>query len=711
MDILSKLISLKEDAIKDDKKIKELSDFMQSKEVQDIIHELLEKESLTKDDVPIGNEIIRCAQVIFENSGYETGISDYDYDDIYEKVAMFTEMEISAPISKNKEKVYHRYQSLRGTLDKVYALTDDEKLQNKSRKSLDDWIKSCENKIYEKTGIRMDISREEVYLFPKWDGVSGIEECTKNGELERLLLRGFTTTNETKDVSHLFKGKLSGPYTGRDRGYGLKTEIVMSNKDCAEYNKKYGTDYKQSRSIVSSIINSDEADDRVNYLQFMQLRISELGDNGEEGTQSLAPGAFDTPYHKCRLCDREEMKSFAESHSIVNDIRCDGMVIYIINPEIQQILGRENNKQKFEVAYKFTEEVGYSKIKSIHFKTGLFGRITPVAEIKPIVLKGNTVTEISLGSMPRFNELKLAVGDKVKILYDVIPYLVYDKENPNCKRSDNQPIPAPLTCPDCGADLVMKENEGLMYCENPKCPCKRKGKILNYLNKMNIDNISYATVDDFYDAGYLKKIQDLYKLEDNKKKLMNLPGYGKTSVENIIASINKHLDVTPYQLLGSIGIEGIGLRKFKAILKVITFDELMEYTINESEEARAITLLSSIPGVQEKTAKKIVDGIRENEKLIEFLEEVLTVHDDTTNEKPEYSVLFTKVRSKEMEDFIKENKGEVVESISKNVDLVVVPMLGVTSSKVTKANDYGIPVVELDKVKDYITTNFLNKRH
>ena len=133
------------------------------------------------------------------------------------------------------------------------------------------------------------------------------------------------------------------------------------------------------------------------------------------------------------------------------------------------------------MAYKFTEEVAYSKIEDIEFSAGLFGRIAPVAIIKPIKMKGNTIERISLGSMGRMKNLQLAKGDKVKVLYDIIPYVLFDEKDPKCKRSGKEPISVPWCCPECGEPLEFSETGDIAFCANKKCPCKIKGRILNSL--------------------------------------------------------------------------------------------------------------------------------------------------------------------------------------------------------------------------------------
>ena len=708
MYIFDKLQKLESEVSIHPEKLSDLIDLMKSTEVREEIEKTLEFEEIPHEDVNNVKVLVDCAQTIYNYSGEETGMTDSEYDKIYEMLSQVDDtLGITVPIVTNGKVGYHKYPSLRGTLDKVYALTDEDNLENKSRRTLDDWIKSSEAKIFSKTGKQINLSDEEIYCFPKFDGVSAIFEYSKDGYLQRVLTRGFTETNEAQDITHIFNWVGKGPEM--DTEYGIKTEIMMSDEDFERYNKEYHTDYKQSRSIVSSILNSDEVDDRVNYLQIMQLRFSKLVPDEKygkvESLQELAPGAFNTPYLRCRLSDREAMRKFAFDHKYTNGLRCDGMVIYIINPEIQKILGRSDNKQKFEVAYKFTEEVGYSKIKNIKFTAGLFGRINPVAEIKPIKLKGNTIENVSLGSMGRFKDLGLAKGDKVKVLYDIIPYIVFDPNDPKCKKSGNEPIELPWCCPECMEPLETSESGDIMFCNNPKCPCKIKGRILNYFNKMHIDGISYATVDALYEQGYLEKIEDIYKLEKHRKKIEKLDGFGSRSVDLFINEINAHKEVPNSQMLGSLGIEGVSTKTFEKVFSMISFDDLLELSLDDKPE-KAVAVLTVIPGIKDKTARKIIEGIKDNEKLIEFLENELTLLEDKKSGS-RFSVVFTKVRDKELEQWTVENGGEVKDSLTKDTSVLVVPVIGVESSKVEKAKKYNIPIVGVNDYKEYIKKTFI----
>ena len=267
-----------------------------------------------------------------------------------------------------------------------------------------------------------------------------------------------------------------------------------------------------------------------------------------------------------------------------------------------------------------------------------------------------------------------------------------------CEHSDGDEIEIPENCPDCGEPLQFTENYGIASCVNKKCPCRQKGKILNYLNKMNIDGISYGIINKLYEYDIVKSVKDLYSLNDKILDIINIDGFGEKSVVSWINEIEKHMEVDDYLVFGSIGVEGVSRKTFEKILQVYNSSELLEIA-DDGKFSKLIT----IPGIKDKTAIKIVTGIKENKKLIKFLLKTLTVHETKGSEADsKFSVCFTKVRDKELEKYVKDCGGTLDDSLKKTTTFLVVPDTSISSSKVTKAEKYGIPVIPINKFKDTI---------
>ena len=221
---------------------------------------------------------------------------------------------------------------------------------------------------------------------------------------------------------------------------------------------------------------------------------------------------------------------------------------------------------------------------------------------------------------------------------------------------------------------------------------------------MGIENISYETISDFYDEGFLKTIDDLYKLEDKAKKIAKLPGYGVTSIAKIVKSINDTKVVIPSRFLGSLGIDGISTKKFHDLLQHVSYDELLDSGYNKE-----IYALTGIPGFKEKTSTKTIEGIYDNRKLIEKLENYLTILDEPQDEGITFTACFTKVRDYELEEWIALNGGHVNNSsVTKDTSFVVVPNMNVTSSKTDKAIRLNIPIIMIEDVKDYVRRTYIH---
>lgn len=646
------------------------------------------------------------AWYIFDRTGLETGIDDAEYDKLKDiLVSNGKEDFITLPVNNrpNKKEGKHIYPILRGSLEKVHYLEQPDEKVNKSRKTLDGWIAKTERLYESKTGKKINLREQDIYVFPKWDGVSVIHEFHESGNLNRSLTRGYTKFNTAEDVTHHFKGvrrplrRLDGTTTD-PKNYGMKTEIMVPEEYVLEYNKNYSKDYKQSRAVASGIVNSDNPDERNKHLVIMQLRYIEEGDEIEE----LCPEVFDHPYIRTKLGNIEEIEQFALDHRYADGLRCDGAVIYLIDRELRKILGRDNDINNFEVAYKFTEEYAYTRVEDVVYQVGLLGRITPVVKVEPVTIKGNKISSASLSTVENVERLRLAKGDMVKILYDIIPYATIDT---TCElnRSGKKMIKPLERCPSCGEKVT--RDGAFLTCLNPNCDCRKKGKILNYLNKLRILDISYASIDALYEMGVLREIPDLYKLKKHRNKIVSQKGFGDVTFDNWLKQIDDKRTVYDYVVLGSLGINGLGERNFAWILAVYSFDELMEIVHEDNFEA-----LTQVKGIGNRKAKRIIKGMKDAESTIKFLwNELDIIHNDPLGETPKFQVCFTKIREPELEKYIISLGGAVAGTIKEDVDYLVVPNKLATSNKVTKAKKKKVKIITKEELLDILKKYDNNK--
>ena len=665
--------------------------------------------SLSLDELKLNEElqeeirvIISSLRLIYSYTGLDTGVEDTDYDILCENLDLVSDMEeeFTEPVTTLKPKGYHLYKSLRGTLDKVYYLSDEEK-NGSQRKSLDDWIRSSERVIRDASGKEVNLKDEYIYVFPKWDGVSVILEFDEYGKLQRALTRGYTKLNEAILVTDTFRdltGLVSNPFEEKVP-FGIKLEVMTTLDDLLRYNLEHPENkYKNTRSFASAIINQDEGldVDPTQYLKCIRLRDAMI--KSEEEMQVLDPKVFQTPFLYCKLWEIEKIESFCDDHRFVNGLRCDGAVIYLINKKYQEILGRSHDKQKFEVAYKFTEEHQYGTVKDVEFTVGLYGSITPVLKIEPLEMKGNKVSRISLGSIGRLLSMDIGKGDVVKVGYDIIPVCTFDEDDPECKRNAKVPFFIPECCPICGEKLEIGAITA--KCINPRCPTRVMGRIKSHIQRMRIQHIGDSTIEQLYYHGIVKHIEDLYRLKKKKDDVLELENMGKKKFKRILQEIEQaeSRTWTESQIFSSLAVERLSSGTFDKIFNKMDMEDLL----NAVEKEDSSKLLK-ISGIGPSLANQIISGLgdKETRKTLDYLLKNLTI-EHMDKENPFFTVVFSSFgvgdpRKERAREVIREQKGEVVEHINRKVDYLIVPNHEVQSRKVEYAKIHQIPIMTVEE--------------
>ena len=651
------------------------------------------------------NAIVGILQIL-DSSKLGSPISHDDYDSLHEMLIDFRVPRLTGSVEINSaNKVEHSYKNLRGTLDKVYYLYPTEKRTNKHRKYLDEWIKSAEEKYYQITGEKIDLNQVEVILQNKFDGGSCIVEVH---EKPLWLTRGDTRNNKASDVSNIMN--IFNDVYGREKGTGTKFEAMISEEDKDAINQLYRHHpYKNSRQIVTSILNSNEPDFKVDYLYPVPLRIIRDGEDIEQ----IHPELIEKfPTEICKLGDRDKIREFANKYKYVTRngkrFRTDGVVMTILDPKIQRILGRENNINNFEVAYKFTEEIGYSKVKGVEFYVSEFGFITPVLVVNDVILKGNTVNHISLSNKERFDELDLSYGDEVKIHYDIIPYVTIDEK---CFRVINgRKIQFTKTCPRCNEPLDLTKT--MVQCINYNCPSRLIGRVLNYCSNLRIQNIGYSTLEALWQNGLMEHgIRSLYKLRKKSYDIQDIEGFGKIKTKKIISEIEAKRYLKDYEFFGSIGIEGLSIKTFQTIFTEIKLSEFMDM-IKLKNFDLMLAKLVKVRGIGEITANALINTLKDskfNHELFKLLNEVRLQQTYGYNIISNGKIVFSGCRpSPDLELLLRNNNWEPTDSWTNKAKYLVIPKSDYESTKVDKAKGNNIPIIAIngknpiDVLRNYI---------
>ena len=630
-------------------------------------------------------KIVEILQFIYNNTDIIPPVSDSTYDKLYQIMLDAGLGDIVGSVnSQGKPVREHRFPDLRGTLNKVHFVFNVDKDGDK-RRSIEDWITTIENIL----GRNINNTEEfNIRLQPKWDGCSAVFECDENGELEHVLMRGDTEKNLAVDVIDLFKDQIDFKVfaNGKEK-FAIQTEVLMNQADYERIIVDY-KDFKSPRSATSSILNEKVLQPHLaQYLTIEPLRIQYVGKE-----PCIIPNErFDMISNLFDLRDiRECIKQINEDIKADGRVT-DGVVLHLINEDLHTRLGRDGAINRYEVAYKFPAESKKAKLINIEFSYGLGGNITPVAKIEPVVMLGKTISSISMGSIDRFRSMDhLTTGSEIIVRYEIIPYMDIDN---TCKINEHgDKFYVPTHCKHCGERLV---EDPLLKCINEECPSRIIGNVVNYINKMRIENINIETVSTLFDQGIITGIESLYTLDEHKTKIISLPGFGEKSYEKMIDGINKRKTVYDYELLGSLGIQSIGVRMFKKVLSVMDLETMLRLA---KDHMLSINLMG-LPGFGEKTASRVQYGVSSKIKTIEFLLNKIQLKEQVSSSKLKGKVCFSQVRDAQFESELERNGYEVVNSITKSTDYLIVPSLEVLSSKIDKAKKYGIEILSLEQAK------------
>lgn len=670
------------------------------KRVQRFIEYII-RASSNYDDIPdmylvALQTLISILQFAYNNGVVDTGVEDTDYDKLYEAMTRYGLNDVvSVPLPSYVEDTeQHSYPDLRGTLSKVYFLTDEEKEASPipNRRSLPEWVKHTEVLYKNATGNEVDLWNEDVVIMPKFDGVSVVLEYDAKGNLVHALLRGDTSNNVTRDVKYLFDGYKKHKYCGTmSIEHAVKCELMTTAQCLKEWNSTHIKDYKRPLSLVAAIVNMDPeyvTTDMIDMLLLVPLREQMKGRVPIMSDDLIDSKNFSVKIMK--LSKIAEMKKFINKHyRDINGLYCDGAVIRLVNEDLIKVLGRTNEMPNYEVAYKYTEEIAYSKVVDINFQLTAYGNIAPVLEIDPVVIKGKTITNISLGSMARFKSLLLKKGDEVCVICDVIPYVI---KNDKCGESKiGNIIKPPAKCPECKEPLSIT---GANYkCTNPNCPGKVMGSVLTYVSRMKIQGISTKKIEALYRAGFLNSITDLYKLEKHENEIVLMNSFGDVSFRNMIDSINSRRVVPGSKFLAGIGIEHVGESTFNKILQKFAVDELLEKC---DDEASLKAGLMQIDGIGDNTADIVIHGLIDNRKIIKkLLKEITPVVENSSD----YFICFTKLPDTLIEHYrpkIEARGWGISNTINKKVKILVSPTVAVKETrKIKYAKDNGIRIMSL----------------
>ena len=436
-------------------------------------------------------------------------------------------------------------------------------------------IKGFDERVREKAG------EIEYHLEPKFDGLS-IEFVYEDGNLEAAVTRGNgvkgeDVTENIKTINTVALNLHNAPET-----LVVRAEVYMPIDGFQKLNKERVERGKQAfsnpRNAAAGTLRHSDASvvaERPLDVYFYDLMSSSQKFKSQKEVMKLFNrlGLKTSRYN--RLSDsiedfidyRDEMMERREDLNY----EIDGVIAKVNSFRKRGLLGETSAYSRWAFAYKFPAKTDETTVEEITVQVGRTGKLTPVALLRPVDVKGVTISRASLHNEKQAQKLGVSRGAKVTVERsgDVIPQVkeVIEEGKENFE--------LPKKCPVCGSKVI-GEKEHHFCTGGISCPAQLKRKLEYFASEksMDIKGLGEKLAEELVDQGLIEEIPDLYSIK--KGELVKMDGQGEKSAQNLLEEIEASKDVDLASFLTALGIRHVGKKTARDISEKHSLDELME---------------------------------------------------------------------------------------------------------------------------------------
>jgi DNA ligase (NAD+) len=375
----------------------------------------------------------------------------------------------------------------------------------------------------------------------------------------------------------------------------------------------------------------------------------------------------------------------------------DGVVVKVDSFQLQQELGEKSRMPKWAIAWKFPPRRAITVIEDIVPQVGRTGVITPTAHLRPVRLSGVTVSRATLHNWPEMEKKDIRIGDTVLIerAGDVIPAVVEVMKE---KRDGNErELPVPLTCPECGSEVVRIAGEVAVRCLGLACPAQIRESIIHFASRhaMDIDGLGEKYIEQLLSLKLVKDVADLYTLD--RDSFMEFERMGDKLAENLLNAIDRSKERGLERFIFALGIRHVGEQTAKLLANAFgSIDNLRRATPEE---------LMAIREIGPQVAQSILNFFH-NPANIDVIERLLAsgvkpsmgvkrVGGRFTGKTFVFTGTLARMSREEAKQLVENEGGHATGSVSKKTDYVVAG--GEAGSKLEKARTLGIKILSEDE--------------
>ena len=543
--------------------------------------------------------------------------------------------------------------------------------KKKTEKEIDSWTKNFPG---------------DVVISDKLDGISFLLVFKPNDKV-KLLTRGDGT--EGKDISKLLD-YLKLPKINNNKDMIIRGEMLVSKSNF----KKMGNVAKNGRSFISGVSNLKEIKgQKLEYMKYINLVCYEL----------IKP--IMSPYNQFLELNKmgfkvvenyleknlsfEVLSDYFIKRKDESDYEVDGIII------TQNKINERNvdKNPKYSFAFKMDLEYSITKVLGVEWNISKHGVLKPTVIIEPVVLYGSTNAKATGHNADFITKNKIGKGALIKLIKggEIIPKV--------------EEVIVPADEPDMPKiDYIWNSTKKEILIKNIEDSGDVKLKrIIIFFKTIGVENIGPGTFTKLFDNGFntIKKICYVRDVD-----LLKLPGIKDKSAKNIIDNleivIKNEIDIKKIVAGSCILGTGFGERILKKILDV--YPNIFQNDIEVSIEK-----LCEIPSIQEKTAKKFIQGLvkvkefimEHNFLKIKSVKNKKNLHIKTNSNKKNIvkksligkKFVLTGFRDKKISEIIERNGGEEQNSVNKNTFIVVTNNPESNSSKIKKAKELNIEII------------------
>ena len=468
-------------------------------------------------------------------------------------------------------------------------------------------------KTYDLTELKTWMNGHAVVTTFKLDGVSG-SLIYEHGKLVLAKTRGDGTYGEDITNKVLWMDSVPKTITSQNGdNLEVRGEFFCLEKDffhLAQEMESLGLERPSSpRNIVAGLLGRKEGLALCRYISFRGYdyynSTHPLATEIEKSAVIAALGFTAQPatlHHDFATVEKAVQE--AQDFMAEGDYQIDGLVCSYNDLSLHQSLGATAHHPRFKMAFKFAGEVKDTTLEDIEWQVSRQGILTPVGIIAPIELSGATLTRVSLHNYGLVCEYHLKAGDQIKIIRsgEVIPKFL------GVTHPSNRPFTVPASCPVCQAPLITEEIR--LRCSNEHCPGRQQEDILNFIQKIGIEDLSSKRLAELIRLGLVRQITDLYHLTVDD--FLKLEKFQQKLAQKLVDHIQQSKQVPLTIFLSALGLSGGAYQKCFKIVQAgfNSLEKFMQMTVED---------LMQVESFAEKSAADFIASRENRRSLIEAL--------------------------------------------------------------------------------------------